>query len=204
MASAARSGLQAWLCRHVGRVTLAQPGLQWHRCFATTTAAEVAAADVAPESELHPQLQHLAEPDAAIGSIADTTVVRTREQAAAVMERLMALPASKFHAVDTECSHIDLKTQSPYGNGRVICLSVYSGPDIDFGNGPRLWVDNLDDAEVCCVVCGWGGSSLDAQAEDLCLSSLVPPQGTLEVFKPFLESPAHKKVERDTECSVCV
>ena len=51
------------------------------------------------------------------------------------------------------------------GNGRVICASVYSGPDVDFGAGPRLWVDNLDDAN-----------------------------GLLEVFRPWFEDETAKKV----------
>lgn len=45
------------------------------------------------------------------------------------------------------------------------CLSLYSGPDVDFGNGPYVWVDNLDCAE-----------------------------GTLEYFREFLESKQAKKV----------
>lgn len=48
---------------------------------------------------------------------------------------------------------------------QVTCLSLYSGPDVDFGNGPYVWVDNLDAAE-----------------------------GTLEYFREFLESPRAKKV----------
>lgn len=34
--------------------------------------------------------------------------------------------------------------RSPYGHGIVTCISLYVGPDVDFGNGPRLWVDLLD------------------------------------------------------------
>jgi hypothetical protein len=51
------------------------------------------------------------------------------------------------------------------GNGRVICASVYSGPDVDFGNGPYLWIDNIDKAD-----------------------------GVLGMFKPFFEDAAVKKV----------
>lgn len=29
------------------------------------------------------------------------------------------------------------------GKGRIICASVFCGPDIDFGNGPRLFIDNF-------------------------------------------------------------
>lgn len=30
---------------------------------------------------------------------------------------------------------------------KVICASIYVGPDIDFGNGPRIWIDNLGPCE---------------------------------------------------------
>ena len=29
------------------------------------------------------------------------------------------------------------------GNGRIICFTGFCGPDVDFGNGPRLFVDNF-------------------------------------------------------------
>lgn len=48
---------------------------------------------------------------------------------------------------------------------QVTCLSIYSGPGVDFGNGPYVWVDNLDAAE-----------------------------GTLGLFRDFLESTSAKKV----------
>lgn len=51
------------------------------------------------------------------------------------------------------------------GNGKVICASIYCGPKYDFGNGPRIWIDNLDQA-----------------------------QGTLQYFKEYLEDPSIKKV----------
>ena len=74
------------------------------------------------------------------------TVVDTVEKARAVMEILMNSPPDTFHACDTEVMDIDLKTVGPVGNGYVTCLSVYSGPDFDYGDGPLLWVDNLDGA----------------------------------------------------------
>ena len=92
------------------------------------------------------------------------TQVRTKSHAQSVLAQVMALSNREF-AVDTEVSHIEVTEQSPVGNGRVICASVFAGPDLDFGTGPCLWIDNMDDAE-----------------------------GTLDVFKPFLESTALKKV----------
>ncbi|CAM9468731.1 unnamed protein product [Chrysoparadoxa australica] len=93
-------------------------------------------------------------------------IVRDVETARKVVKVLMAHP-EVYHAVDTEVADIDIKTEGPVENGRVICLSVYSGPTVDYGDGPGdvLWVDNMDDA-----------------------------YGVLREFKPFLESEKHKKV----------
>ena len=97
------------------------------------------------------------------------TIVRTKEQAAIVMEKLMNADPTIFHACDTEVMDIDLKNVGPVGNGYVTCLSVYSGPDFDYGLGAEpgstLWIDNLDDAH-----------------------------GILQEFKPWLESETFKKI----------
>ena len=79
------------------------------------------------------------------------SIVRTREQARKVLERLrQADPARTIHACDTEVMDIDLKEVGPVGNGYVTCVSIYSGPDFDYGLGEPpgsvLWIDNLDDA----------------------------------------------------------
>ena len=29
--------------------------------------------------------------------------------------------------------------------GQVICWSIYCGDDVDFGNGPRIFIDNMDE-----------------------------------------------------------
>ena len=34
-----------------------------------------------------------------------------------------------------QVADLNLKTEGPVGNGRVICFSVYGGPDVDFGHG---------------------------------------------------------------------
>lgn len=36
-----------------------------------------------------------------------------------------------------------MKEVSPVGNGKIICFTGFCGPDVDFGNGPRLFVDNF-------------------------------------------------------------
>lgn len=79
------------------------------------------------------------------------SIVRTRDEARIVMERLMSPQSEKiWHACDTEVMAIDLKNVGPVGNGYVTCLSMYSGPDFDYGlgqgPGTALWVDNLDDS----------------------------------------------------------
>ena len=77
------------------------------------------------------------------------TLVRTRVDARRAVAALRAAPPGTVHACDTEVADIDLKEVGPVGNGRVTCVSIYSGPDIDFGTGKgkTLWIDNLDEAE---------------------------------------------------------
>jgi DNA polymerase-1 len=98
--------------------------------------------------------------------IEGVTLVRTKKEAERVLGILQSCDyESVFHACDTEVMAIDLKEVGPVGNGYVTCLSIYSGPDIDYGNGPNLWIDNLDDA---C--------------------------GILQMFKPWLQDERHLKV----------
>ena len=97
------------------------------------------------------------------------TIVRTPQQARIVLERLMTADPDLVHGCDTEVMDIDLKTVGPVGNGYCTCVSIYSGPDFDYGlgqgPGSTLWIDNLDDA---C--------------------------GLLQEFKPWFESETFKKV----------
>lgn len=95
--------------------------------------------------------------------VPDVTIVRTKEQALKVLQKLMEDKLAnpwRIHSCDTEVMDIDLKKVGPIGHGYVTCLSVYSGPDFDYGlgdsdgddkeeegkKGTMLWVDNLDDA----------------------------------------------------------
>lgn len=50
-------------------------------------------------------------------------------------------------AWDTETIGVEVKVESVVGKGSVICASAFIGPDVDFGNGPRLVIDNFADAE---------------------------------------------------------
>lgn len=38
---------------------------------------------------------------------------------------------------------MDPKKEAPVGNGRIICASVFAGPEFNFGNGPKLFIDNF-------------------------------------------------------------
>ncbi|EGZ27465.1 hypothetical protein PHYSODRAFT_284102 [Phytophthora sojae] len=92
-------------------------------------------------------------------------LIQDEEGARRVLAKIRELGPGHFHACDTEVAQIDVKAVGPVGNGVVTCLSLYSGPDVDYGNGPYVWVDNLDSAE-----------------------------GTLQLFKDFLESREYLKV----------
>ncbi|KAL2476265.1 DNA polymerase I B [Abeliophyllum distichum] len=72
-----------------------------------------------------------------------------------------------IHACDTEVAKIDVKDETPVDHGEIICFSIYSGPDFNFGHGKScIWVDVLDG----------GGQNLLAE------------------FAPFFEDPSIKKV----------
>lgn len=83
-----------------------------------------------------------------------------------VVQMLITKYRNFIHACDTEVSKIDIKQETPIGHGEIICFSIYSGPEADFGNGKScIWVDVLD-----------GGRDL------------------LMEFAPFFEDPSIKKV----------
>lgn len=86
--------------------------------------------------------------DVSTVAVPGATIVRTKEQAEIVLRHLYAADHSIYHACDTEVMAIDLDTKGPIGNGYVTCISMYSGPDFDYGFGPgtALWIDNLDDS----------------------------------------------------------
>ena len=80
--------------------------------------------------------------------ISDVTIVNslaTAQHALSVLNS--AQLAQRFHAIDTEVADIDPKQQSPVGHGRVTAITVYAGGDVDFGDGPRLFIDCLDSTD---------------------------------------------------------
>jgi hypothetical protein len=68
--------------------------------------------------------------------------VETVQQAEELCCRLYANPQA-YVACDTEVHDIDVTEEGPVGNGYVICVSLYAGPDVDLGGGPgkAVWVD---------------------------------------------------------------
>lgn len=93
------------------------------------------------------------------GSTDGVTEVRDVATAEQVSGILRSLAGKKF-AVDCEFDALG-------PDARVICFSVYAGEDIDFGNGPRLWVDTATSETGAAV---------------------------LNAFQEFFESESHPKV----------
>ena len=77
------------------------------------------------------------------------TIVDTKEKAAEVVKMLqspgirerleftflstkgndLTLILVRYHACDTEAAYFDIKKDSPYANGRIICASIFCGSD---------------------------------------------------------------------------
>ncbi|XAR56672.1 DNA-directed DNA polymerase [Bertholletia excelsa] len=50
----------------------------------------------------------------------------------------------RVYACDTEVARINVKQETPVDHGEIICFSIYSGPELDFGHGSScIWVDVL-------------------------------------------------------------
>jgi len=77
-------------------------------------------------------------------------VVDDEDTAMRALEALK-LHKDRVHAWDTETYDLLLgrskKARSPVTHGKIVCATCFCGDDVDFGNGPRLYIDNLDDAE---------------------------------------------------------
>lgn len=77
------------------------------------------------------------------------TIIDTMDKAKHALKVLESHPDAVW-ACDTEVEDIDLKTVGPVGNGHVTCISIFGGPDIDFGlgegPGTALWIDNIGPA----------------------------------------------------------
>lgn len=94
-------------------------------------------------------------------------IVDNLSAAKEVVSKLTSHYKHLVHACDTEVANIDVKHQTPVDHGEVICFSIYSGPEADFGDGKScIWVDVLDG----------GGKDL------------------LVEFAPFFQDPSIRKV----------
>jgi len=80
------------------------------------------------------------------------TVVASAKAAKRALQELKRLK-ERPHAWDTETTEVALGRtgghvpQSPVSHGRVVCATCFCGDDADFGNGPRLFIDNSGPAE---------------------------------------------------------
>lgn len=75
-----------------------------------------------------------------------TTIVRDKASAKVALQELYKFK-HRIHAWDTETHGFNVKVESPIGHGKVLCATCFVGPDADFGNGPRLFIDNFADSE---------------------------------------------------------
>ena len=120
----------------------------------------------------------------------DVFVVNTVAAAQSIAARIASSELShRLFACDTEVMDIDVKRHSPCCHGKVICFSIYCGPDVDFSLDPgssgssngtsgaplrsMLWVDTYLDGD-------------ESKAEEVA--------GIIDAFRPFFESETHKKV----------
>nr|XP_027190378.1 DNA polymerase I A, chloroplastic/mitochondrial-like isoform X2 [Cicer arietinum] len=75
----------------------------------------------------------------------DILVVNNLSHAEEVAKMLTVNYRHLIHACDTEVSKIDVKQETPVDHGEIVCFSIYSGPEADFGGGKScIWVDVLD------------------------------------------------------------
>ncbi|XP_052107651.1 DNA polymerase I A, chloroplastic/mitochondrial isoform X6 [Arachis duranensis] len=94
----------------------------------------------------------------------DVLVVDSIPLAEEVAKMLTVKYRHLIHACDTEVAKIDVKDETPVDHGEIICFSIYSGPEADFGGGKScIWVDVLD---------GGGQEILDKFAEFFSDSSI--------------------------------
>ncbi|CAJ1964226.1 unnamed protein product [Sphenostylis stenocarpa] len=103
----------------------------------------------------------------------DILVVSNISLAEEVAKMLTVNYRHLVHACDTEVAKIDVKQETPVDHGEMICFSIYSGPEADFGGGKScIWVDVLD---------GGGKEILNKFAEFFQDSSIKKSGITLEV-----------------------
>lgn len=115
----------------------------------------------------------------------DVCIVNTLHAAQLVAAQLMnqdLLSQNRIFACDTEVMDIDVTKHSPCCHGKVICISIYCGPDVHFGTVPPG-----DNAKARSMI--WIDTWLDGDDE-----KKEEAHAIIETFRPFFESDQHKKV----------
>lgn len=74
------------------------------------------------------------------------TLVTTTKQAETAVQ-VFRDHVDRVSVFDVESTGVNPKIESPVGKGRIVCFSAYVGDDVNFGNGPELFVDNDGDCE---------------------------------------------------------
>jgi hypothetical protein len=134
------------------------------------------------------------------------TLVRSAEEARRAVEFLYTL-SRNVHACDTETTGVDPTEESPVGKGRVICLSIYSGPAVDFSAvgetiEVRDWRDPDAESDAAPVAePPGGGSPADGagrrrrRSSRLWVDTNGPDRASVwAALRPWLEDVRAKKV----------
>ncbi len=139
----------------------------------TTAAAEPTKDTYDKAVEALQQDSHVADSENAVA------IIRTRQEARKAVDLLLSLPLDTVYACDTETTGIDPKKETPIGHGRVICLSVYCGRDVDFSACSTHSLNKSTDSERS--TCLW----VDTMGEEA--------DAILEEFRRFLEDETRRK-----------
>jgi DNA polymerase-1 len=52
-----------------------------------------------------------------------------------------------MHAWDTETIDLEIKEQTPVGNGKILSAQLFCGPHVPFENGPKVFIDNFGECK---------------------------------------------------------
>ncbi|XRB13805.1 DNA polymerase I [Pseudoscourfieldia marina] len=173
---------------------------------------ETAAAPLSLQpNDVHPYLNKPPEqalPEEAKIALQDTRVVRdidATRHAVELLKRHARENEQHAHAIDTEVQSIDVEADAPCGHGRVICISVYAGPLVDFANNKiysrlsdvpsdarrTLWIDTgvVLTKEQQATMTSFSKYPSIVENQDLYKANDV-----MEVFREYLEDDVSQKV----------
>lgn len=72
------------------------------------------------------------------------TIIRNKEDIYKLLD-ILDKNKNKIHSWDTETIDVDAKLETPVNKGKIISAQLFIGPEIDFGSGPRVFIDNFGD-----------------------------------------------------------